>query len=60
MSGEDQLMKLLMKSIIPNGRCVKKSKDKNGEEQVNYLLIKRLPVDFVLRPKRPVGALLAV
>ena len=60
MSGEDQLMKLLMISIISNDRCVKKSKDKNGEEQVNYLLIKRLPVDFVLRPKRPVGALLAV
>ena len=60
MSGEDQLMKLLMISIISNDRCVKKSKDKNGEEQVNYLLIKRLPVDFVLRPKQPVGALLAV
>ena len=55
MSGDGQLMKLLMISIIPNDRCVKKSKDKNGEEQVNYLLIKRLPVDFVLRPKRPVA-----
>ena len=32
--------------MISNGRCVKKSKDKNGEEQVIYLLVEVL--DFQL------------